>query len=72
VILLAGGYETSKMQAIDWTHTPIEMLLGGVIISAMTAFGCIHIFLKVIERIGMMPFVIYRFLLGAVLLWLFW
>ena len=31
----------------------------------------IHIFLGVLERIGMMPFVVYRLLLGGVLFWLY-
>jgi undecaprenyl-diphosphatase len=34
----------------------------------VTAYLCIHFFLKLLERIGMLPFVIYRLLLGIVLL----
>ncbi|GAB6039979.1 undecaprenyl-diphosphate phosphatase [Endothiovibrio diazotrophicus] len=37
--------------------------------SAISAYICIHLFLKLLERIGFTPFVIYRLLLGAVLLW---
>lgn len=40
----------------------------GAVISALVAFVCIHFFLKLIERIGFAPFVIYRLLLGIVLL----
>ncbi len=72
VILLAGGYEASKMTTSDWTSIEISFLLLGVVLSAITAFACIHIFLKLIERIGMMPFVIYRLFLGVLLLVLFW
>jgi undecaprenyl-diphosphatase len=72
VILLAGGYEISKMTTADWAMTPIGLLVLGVGLSAITAFACIHVFLKLIERIGMMPFVIYRLLLGALLIILFW
>lgn len=37
----------------------------------MSAYLCIHIFLKLLERVGMLPFVIYRLILGVVLLVLF-
>jgi undecaprenyl-diphosphatase len=65
-IIMAGGYESLKLlekPAIDW-HT----LFIGFVISAVTAFICIHFFLKLLDRIGMVPFVIYRLLLGAVIL----
>ena len=69
VILLAGGYKSLKLLQIgnvDWMAIFI-----GIILSAVTAYMCIHIFLKVLERMGMLPFVIYRLLLGGVLLYLF-
>jgi undecaprenyl-diphosphatase len=37
-------------------------------ISAISAYICIYFFLALINRIGMMPFVVYRLLLGAILL----
>ena len=40
-------------------------------VSAISAYLCIHYFLKLLERIGMLPFVIYRLVLGAVLFALF-
>lgn len=72
VVILAATYEVSKMTAQDWATTDINMLLLGISISAITGFACIHIFLKLITRIGMMPFVIYRLFLGVFLLYLFW
>jgi undecaprenyl-diphosphatase len=70
VIAMAGVYETGKLvqQAapVDWGAISL-----GVAVSALSAWTCIHFFLKLIERIGMLPFVIYRMLLGAVLLWMF-
>lgn len=36
----------------------------GTVVSAVVAFICIKLFLKFIEKIGMMPFVIYRILMG--------
>jgi undecaprenyl-diphosphatase len=43
-------------------------MLLGTAISAVSAYLCITLFLQALERIGMLPFVIYRLLLGAVLL----
>ncbi len=38
-----------------------------LILSAITAYLCIHLFLRFIERIGMWPFVIYRILLAGLI-----
>jgi undecaprenyl-diphosphatase len=70
VIALAGGYETKKLlqlaEPVAW-----DTLLLGTAVAGISAFLCIHFFLRLIERIGMLPFVVYRLLLGAVLLWVF-
>ena len=50
-------------QSIDWFA-----LLLSVVLSALSAGLCIHLFLGLIEKIGMLPFVIYRMLLGIVLI----
>ena len=42
-------------------------LLAGSVLSFVAAFICIHLFLKSIEKIGMLPFVIYRLALGSVI-----
>ncbi|MGI9333597.1 MAG: undecaprenyl-diphosphate phosphatase [Gammaproteobacteria bacterium] len=47
-------------------------LVAGAIISGVVAYLTIHFFLKLLERIGLMPFVVYRLILGVVLLALFW
>ena len=52
--------------AVDWTAMGL-----GVVLSAVSAYLCIHFFLKLLERVGMLPFVIYRLILGVVLLVLF-
>lgn len=46
-------------------------LLLGVVISALSAYICIHYFLKLLEKMGMLPFVIYRLVLGFILLIIF-
>jgi undecaprenyl-diphosphatase len=70
VIVLATGYESSQLiggqAAIDWFG------LGVVTIgAAISAFLCIAVFLRVLDRVGMLPFVIYRLVLGGVLIALF-
>lgn len=66
-IILASGLWQSLglMQEGD---VPWGLIGLATIVSGISAYFCIHYFLKFIERIGMMPFVIYRFILGACLL----
>lgn len=68
-IALSGMLVASDLlEAQDRVHwTP--MLLGALF-AFVTAYLCIHFFLKFIERMGMLPFVLYRFGLGAVILFL--
>lgn len=49
-----------------------NVLLLGAFIAAVSAYLCIHFFLKLLERIGMLPFVVYRLILGIGLLIIFW
>ncbi|OAN19032.1 undecaprenyl-diphosphatase [Photobacterium jeanii] len=64
IILLAGSYLSLKLvtsgQAIDFGGLGI-----GLAVSFVSAYACIHVFLKLVTRLGMLPFVIYRLLLGA-------
>jgi undecaprenyl-diphosphatase len=70
VILMAGVYEALKLSElagpVAW-----DVLLVGTAVAAVSAWLCIHFFLQLVERIGMLPFVIYRLLLGAFLFWVF-
>jgi undecaprenyl-diphosphatase len=70
VISAAGVYNLGKIlhhdHAVDWYALSL-----GTLVSFVSAYLCIHYFLKLIERIGMLPFVIYRLLLAAVLFYLF-
>ena len=70
VIFLAGSLESIEYlgEASLGDATP---LLVGALISAISAYACIHYFLKLLERVGMMPFVAYRLVLGVILLFLF-
>jgi undecaprenyl-diphosphatase len=52
---------------VAWTGTALATA-----VAAISAYSCIAVFLRLIERIGMMPFVAYRLLLGAILVVLWW
>jgi len=65
IILLSGGYKS--LELIEMANPPWFDIGLGVLLSAISAFLCIAFFLRWIERIGMMPFVWYRMVLGAVL-----
>ncbi len=70
VIVLAGGFKTLEavrdQVPIDWAALGL-----GVMLSALTAYLCIHYFLKWLDRFGMWPFVVYRLVLGGILLGVF-
>ncbi len=48
----------------------LHLLILGFIVSALSAYLTVVFFIKLVETIGMMPFVIYRLLLGVFLLML--
>jgi len=70
VIILAGGLQSVQLvrttTLVDWN----AMFLGGFL-SFASAYLCIHVFLKLLDKIGLLPFVIYRLILGSFLLFLF-
>ena len=67
IIFASGSLQTLELlqasQSIDWLA-----LLLSLVLSALSAGICIHLFLGLIEKVGMLPFVIYRLLLGIVLI----
>jgi undecaprenyl-diphosphatase len=64
--LLKGAELALSAQAVEW-----GVLLLGAMLSATVAFACMHWFMRFVERVGMMPFVIYRILLSIVIVGLF-
>ncbi len=70
IILLAGGHTFAQLlqsgETVRW-----GILFVGTVLSGVTAYTCIHLFLKAIEKVSMLPFVIYRLLLGVFLFYLF-
>jgi undecaprenyl-diphosphatase len=68
-ILAAGGLKTVELLEIG-ASVPWLQILAGTGLSAVTAYLCIYWFMLLLDRIGMMPFVIYRLILGGALLFL--
>jgi len=50
-------------QLVDW-----PMLILGFLVAAVSAYFTIVFFIKLLDSIGLMPFVVYRLILGVVLL----
>lgn len=65
-IAMAGGYELLKLlssgEPADWSAMAI-----GLVVSAITGYACIAVLLKVIERIGLLPFALYRLLIAGII-----
>lgn len=70
VIAAAGLLKLMELsqlgEAVDW-----GALMVGTAVAFVSAYVCIDWFLTMIERIGLVPFVIYRLILGVVLLFFF-
>ncbi|AQW81844.1 undecaprenyl-diphosphate phosphatase [Campylobacter pinnipediorum] len=67
IIILAGGLKLLKINSSD---VIVSDLLIGMFVSGISAYICVKLFISIISKISMLPFVIYRILLGCFLL--FW
>jgi undecaprenyl-diphosphatase len=70
IILMATSYEGLRLikEPIDFSGQELALAVG---IAFMSAYFCIHYFLKLIQKIGMLPFTLYRLCLGAGIFLLF-
>jgi undecaprenyl-diphosphatase len=66
-IAAAGGYEGLKLATgtapVDWPPMAV-----GLVCSALAGIVCIHVMIRFIERIGLLPFTVYRLLVALVIL----
>lgn len=73
IIASAGALKSWELltqgEVFDW-----QIMLLGTIVSGVAAYACIELFLRLLDRVGMMPFVYYRIALAAVLfaVWFSW
>jgi undecaprenyl-diphosphatase len=69
IVGAAGGYGVVQMllrnAPIDWLQFSLAVAL-----SALAGWLCIAAFLALLKRVGLLPFVVYRLILGLVLLWI--
>ena len=69
IIAAAGAYGVLRMlmnnTSIDWFQFSLAILL-----STLAGWLCIAAFLALLQRVGLVPFVIYRLALGVALLWI--
>jgi undecaprenyl-diphosphatase len=67
LIALAGANKlytaVGAAEAVEW-----DALLLGTLVAFSSAYLCIHYFLKIISRISLLPFVVYRLVVGGLLL----
>ena len=68
---MAAGLELwtllGQTAVVDWVG-----LASGFVVAFFSAYLSIRWFLLLLERIGMLPFVIYRLLLAAAIFVVFW
>ena len=67
VIALAFSYEMLTLKSLP-SNISFYNLTIGIVLSFFSAIICIFLFLKIIDKIGMVPFVSYRLILGIILI----
>jgi undecaprenyl-diphosphatase len=66
----AGAYEGLKLLTSPHPVPWVPMLVG-VLFAALSGIACIHFLIRFIERIGLLPFTIYRLAIAALIVWHF-
>ncbi|MBB6523727.1 undecaprenyl-diphosphate phosphatase [Pseudoteredinibacter isoporae] len=69
IIVLSGAYK--GLELVSGATPQWDLIAIGVVVSAISAYACVYWFMAVIERMGMLPFVLYRIVLAAILFALF-
>ena len=71
-VIVAAG--TLKLSDLSQSTVPVDWVVFavGALVAAVSALAVIAGFLRVIERVGVLPFVIYRVALGALIFFWFW
>jgi len=65
-ILAAIAYKSMKLLSVD-IDVDKGAAIGVFAISGIVAYLCIEVFVRIVNVIGMMPFVVYRLILGVLL-----
>ena len=67
IIIGSSMLKTFDVFALNRAAVDFPILVYGIFISGLIAYVCIHYFLLLIEKIGILPFVVYRIALGIML-----
>ena len=70
VILMAGIWMGLRVNPVGASGQAMDYLVG-VVVAFVVALLCIHLFLRYVARFSMLPFVVYRLIMGLILLWVF-
>lgn len=68
IIVLAGAYEAIQVWKLGSLQLPVGTLVMGFLSSALAGFFAIHIVMKKVTDWGFMPFVVYRIIVGILIL----
>jgi len=69
IIAAAGGYGVLRMLLQDTSTDWLQFSLA-VVLSALAGWTCIAAFLALLKHVGLLPFILYRLVLGVALLWI--
>jgi undecaprenyl-diphosphatase len=65
--VIAGAALLLVLDLLQQPYTKWLEIGYGMVVAGAVAYACIHFFLQTINRLGFMPFVLYRLLLGGIL-----
>jgi undecaprenyl-diphosphatase len=65
--VIAGAALLLVLDLLEQPYTNWLEIGYGMVVAGAVAYACIHFFLQTINRLGFMPFVIYRLMLGGIL-----
>jgi undecaprenyl-diphosphatase len=68
IVAAAGGYGMLKVATGEAPINWLQFMLA-VGVAAIAGWACIAVFLKLLKKVGLVPFVLYRLALGLALLW---
>ena len=66
---IAGAALLAVLEAPDTSRSaaePLDMAVGALL-AGSSSWVCVHYFIALVERTGMLPYVIYRLILGFIL-----
>jgi len=71
IILAAGSLKIFELVTVyELVNVDWHSMLWGIVLSGVSAFACIHLFLKWLNKVGFLPFMLYRLVLGGFLIFL--